>query len=164
MLTSFIPIISKKEEILILEGELIDNIIFVKDGRLSIEVTIDLNDPYMAIKHYINNNFKGISRKEELKNFNNTNITIANSILSMRTQNYKDLKYQIDNLLLDNNQKNSIIDDNGISIDLGRLDFSRDNLQINNNTETQSIKILDFRKNEHFGDIHMFLQNLLHLP
>ena len=158
MLTSFIPIISKKEEILILEGELIDNIIFVKDGRLSIEVTIDLNDPYMAIKHYINNNFKGISRKEELKNFNNTNITIANSILSMRTQNYKDLKYQIDNLLLDNNQKNSIIDDNGISIDLGRLDFSRDNLQINNNTESQSIKILDFRKNEHFGDIHMFLQ------
>ena len=161
MLTSFIPIISKKEEILILEGELIDNIIFVKDGRLSIEVTIDLNDPYMAIKHYLNNNFKGISRKEELKNnnTNNTNITIANSILAMRTKNYKDLKYEIDNLLLDNNnQKNTIIDDNGISVDLGRLDFSRDNLEINNNTESQQIKILDFRKNEHFGDIHMFLQ------
>ena len=159
MLTSFIPIISKKEEILILEGELIDNIIFVKDGRLSIEVKVDINDPYVSIKNYINNNFKYISRKEELKNNNNnTNLAIANSILAMRTKSYKDLKYEIDNLLIDNNQKNSLIDDNGISFDLGRLDFSRDNLDINNNTETQFVKILDFRKNEHFGDIHMFLQ------
>ena len=157
MLTSFIPIISKKEEILIMEGELIDNIIFVKDGRLSIEVAVDLDDPYTSIKAYINNNFKGISRKEESKN-NNTNLTIANSMLAIKNKNYNDLKFEIDNLLLDNNQKNSIIDNNGISVDLGRLDFSRDNLEINNKTECQLIKILDFRKNEHFGDIHMFLQ------
>ena len=161
MLTSFIPIISKKEEILILEGELIDNIIFVKDGRLSIEVAVDINEPYTAIKRYINNNFKGISRKEELKD-KNTNLTLANSMLTIQNKNYKDLKYEIDHLLLDNNnQKISIIDNNGIngiSFDLGRLDFSRDNLEINNNSESQSIKILDFRKNEHFGDIHMFLQ------
>ena len=36
VLTSFIPITSKKEEIIILEGELIQNVIFVKDGTLSI--------------------------------------------------------------------------------------------------------------------------------
>jgi CRP-like cAMP-binding protein len=36
MLTSFIPIISKKNETLILEGQLIDNIIFIKDGRILI--------------------------------------------------------------------------------------------------------------------------------
>ena len=156
MLTSFIPIISKKEEILILEGELIDNIIFVKDGRLSIEVTVDLNNPYTAIKTYIKTNFKGISRKEELKH--NNNLNLANSMLALKTKNYYDLKYEIDHLLLDNNQKNTIIDNNGISIDLGRIDFSRDNLGTNNNIDSQLIKILDFRKNEHFGDIHMFLQ------
>jgi Na+-transporting NADH:ubiquinone oxidoreductase subunit NqrC len=53
MLSSFIPLISKKEEILILEGEFIDNIIFVKDGRLVIEIVIDLNDPYKSIQKYL---------------------------------------------------------------------------------------------------------------
>ena len=48
-----------------------------------------------------------------------------------------------------------MIDNNGISVDLGRLDFSR-----NDNEQTlenfQPIKILDIRKNEHFGAIHIF--------
>ena len=125
MLTSFIPIVSKKEEILILEGELIDNIIFVKDGRLSIEVLIDLEDPYKSIKHYLCTNFKGISRKDEFNKTNNANT--ANSILAIKSKDFKDLKYEIDNLLLDNQKSvnNSIIDNNGISADIGRLDFSR---------------------------------------
>ena len=154
VLTSFIPIISKKEEILILEGELIDNIIFVKDGRLSLEVSIDLSDPYKYIQNYLHNNFIGISRKQEI---NNNNINRVNSILEKKSQNYKDLKNLIDNLLLDNQksitQVNSI-DDNGISMDLGRLNFSRNSIE---ETNIKAIKILDIRKNEHFGDVLMFL-------
>ena len=42
MLTSFIPIVTKKEEIIILEGDIIHNIVFVKDGRLQLELSIDL--------------------------------------------------------------------------------------------------------------------------
>ena len=57
VLTSFISIVSKKEEILILEGELIDNIVFVKDGRLALEISIDLNEPYKSIKNYLHKNF-----------------------------------------------------------------------------------------------------------
>ena len=64
ILTSFIPIISKKEETLILEGELIDNIIFVKDGRLTLEISIDLHDPYKSIENYLYTHFNGISRKK----------------------------------------------------------------------------------------------------
>ena len=67
LLSCFIPIISKKEEILILEGETIDNIIFVKDGRLVIEIVIDLNDPYKSIEKYLEINFIGISKQEELE-------------------------------------------------------------------------------------------------
>ena len=29
---------------------MIQNIVFVKDGRLSIEIAIDINDPYNSIK------------------------------------------------------------------------------------------------------------------
>ena len=64
VLTSFIPIISKKEEIIILEGEIIQNIVFVKDGILSLEIIIDLNNPYKSIHKYLEINFVGISRKE----------------------------------------------------------------------------------------------------
>ena len=160
ILTNFIPIISKKEETLILEGELIDNIIFVKDGKLSLEASINLNDPFNSINQYIRYNFRGISKKQEL---NNNNIMRINSILTIRNKNYTDLKLEIDNFLLDNqkeiNKKNSLNDNNGISMDLGRLNFSINSIEETNIQEGyQLIKIIDIRKNEHFGDIHMFLQ------
>ena len=160
VLTSFIPIISKKEETLILEGEFIENIIFVKDGRLSLEISIDLNDPYKSIQNYLMTNFNGISRKKEMKN---NNLFRANSILGIKSKNFRDLKTEIDNILLDKQKtviKTDVLNDNnGISMDLGRLNFS-----MNKNEETifhegyQYIKIIDIRKNEHFGDIHIFLQ------
>ena len=157
MLTSFIPIISKKEEIIVLEGEIIQNIIFVKDGRLSMEIHIDLNDPYKSIQNYLQFNFIGISKQEEQNNYTFSNR--MNSMIVCQTEtNYNELKTRIDMLLSDNKKTlidNSMIDNNGISVDLGRLDFSR-----NENEQTlenfQPIKILDIRKNEHFGAIHIF--------
>ena len=160
MLTSFIPIISKKEEIIILEGEIIQNIVFVKDGKLSMEVAIDLNNPYKSIHKYLEQNFIGISRQEELKNHNV--IKRVNSVLNLQEQNYNDLKTRIDKILSDNKKtliNNSIINDNGISVDLGRLDFSRNDKDLNEGNDFQIIKIIDIRKNEHFGDVHMFLEN-----
>ena len=164
VLTSFIPIIAKKEEIIILEGELIDNIIFVKDGRLSIEASIDLNDPYNSIRHFLLHNFAGISKKEEKKINNNTNnLRRVNSILTIKSKNFKDLKNEIDNFLLDNQKtvinKNSLIDNNGISMDLGRMNFTENDIEETKiHGDNHLIKIIDIRKNEHFGDVQMLLQ------
>ena len=159
VLTSFIPILSKKEEIIILEKEFIENIIFVKDGRLSMEISIDLNDPYNSIKNYVEMNFIGISRKEELQNYNYINK--KNSIFALPNNNYEDLKLKIDNILSDNKRRISLVNnsnfgDKGISFNLGRINFSKDDIEQNENF--QIIKIMDIRKNEHFGDIHMFLE------
>jgi hypothetical protein len=154
ILTSFIPIITKKEEIIILEGEIIENIVFVKDGRLSIEIGLDLNDPYGSIQKYLDN-FTGISRQEEINN-NIYNKDV--SIMARSEKNFNDLKAEIDNVLLDNQNtlvNNSRIDNNGISVDLGRLDFSRNEKEKYNNETFQIIKIIDLRKNEHFGDVHI---------
>ena len=60
MLTNFSPILSKKEEIITLEGEIISNIVFVKDGKLSLEISIDINNPYKSIHKYLEINFIGI--------------------------------------------------------------------------------------------------------
>ena len=157
VLTSFIPIVSKKEEIIMLEGEIIQNIVFVKDGKLSLEINIDLNDPYKSIEKYFEVNFTGISKKEELNN----NLYKDNSVMIIPERNFNDLKAEIDNVLLDNKNtlvNNSRIDDNGISVDLGRLDFSRNDIDNYNNDNFQTIKIIDIRKNEHFGDVHLILE------
>ena len=158
ILTSFIPIISKKEEIIILEGEMIQNIVFVKDGRLSIEIAIDINDPYNSIKKYAEINFKGISKKEEIKNYNY--ITRLSTVINTK-KDYNDLKNQINNMLLDNKQLsliNNSINNNGISVDLGRMDFSRNDIEFNKKENYQIIKVIDIRKNEHYGDIHIFME------
>ena len=97
MLTSFIPIISKKEDIIILEGEIIQNIVFIKDGRLSIEISIDINNPYQSIHKYLETNFAGISRQEEIQNHNLINR--VKSMINIKENNYKDLKEKIDKVL-----------------------------------------------------------------
>ena len=159
MLTSFIPIIFKKEEIIFLEGEIIQNIVFVKDGRLSLELVIDLNEPFKSIERYVENNFIGISREEELKNYNSNNG--QKTTMNLPEINYNDLKARINDII--NSKKstligNSRIDNNGISIDLGRMDFTQKEAEQSQLKDLQIIKIIDIRKNEHFGDIHLFLE------
>jgi CRP-like cAMP-binding protein len=157
VLTSFIPITLKKEEILLLEGEDVNNVIFVKDGRLSMEIAIDINDPYKSIQNYFENNFIGIT-KQEIKPHNTINK--VGSLLNMK-RNYNDLKAEIDNVLLvrQNNIHNSSINDaHGISKDLGRLDFTRKESDLNRLENYEIVKIFDVRKNEYFGDVHMLLE------
>ena len=157
ILTSFIPIISKKEEIIVLEGEMIENIVFVKDGRLSIEIAIDINDPYKSIKKYAEINFIGITKQEEIKNYN-----YMNRLKSAKSRkNFNDLKDEINNMLIENKNVSNInnsINNNGISVDLGRMDFSRSDIEYNEMENFQIIKVLDIRKNEHYGDIHIFIE------
>ena len=159
MLSSFIPLISKKEEILILEGEFIDNIIFVKDGRLVIEIVIDLNDPYKSIQKYLEYNFVGISEenlKKEIKN--NNDISQIQNMISSKNLNYNDLKAELDNFLLqkDINMNNSA--SHHTSDDFGKIDFSKNEKNLYQSENYEVIKIFDIRKNEHFGDVHMFLK------
>lgn len=60
---------------------MIQNIVFVKDGRLSIEIAIDINDPYTSIKKYAEINFIGISKQEEKKNY-----TLIGRLNSVKTK------------------------------------------------------------------------------
>ena len=71
VITHFIPLISKKNAILIKEGEIIENIFFVKDGRLALEAAIDLDNIEESIEKYLEYQFIDISSiiesEEELK-------------------------------------------------------------------------------------------------
>ena len=157
ILTSFIPITMKKEEILLLEGEFIENIIFVKDGRLSMEMAVDLKDPYKSIQRYLELNFMEISKKE---------IESPNNIKRIKTmyklnKDYKQLKAEIDNFLFEKqrtlNNNNTLMDTNN-SFNLGKIDFAKKESDLNRLENYEIVKIFDVRKNENFGEVHMFLQ------
>ena len=158
VLTNFIPIISKKEDIIILEGEVVQNIVFIKDGRLALEIVIDLNEPLKSIQKYLEINFEGISKQEELKNCNALNR--KKSVMTMENKaNFNDLKKEIENKILVNRKTNEFNDcqivQQGISVDLGRIDFSMDENDKLDDKKFKIIKIMDIRKNEHFGDVHL---------
>ena len=154
----------KKETILIKEGQLIESIIFVKDGRLILEATIDLIKPYESYQKYFKENFK------YLKNNNDNNgINISqNNTNNQETNNFDNLKakinYVIENIKLNirnspNTRRSSILS----VIDKNNSDDEKKN---SNKEEEKSeeegkyhyLKILDIRKNEHFGNILMYLE------
>ena len=120
VIMAFKPVLALKNDILIKEGDLVDNIIFVKRGRLSLEIPLDLN-----------NAKKGNSLKKNItllkdKTMNN-NISNLYTIYNQSTFKLFDSK---------KNDKNPFIE-----VEENILYF----------------RILEIRRNEHFGDILMFL-------
>ena len=117
------PVLGIKGDTIVKEGEYIEDIIFVKNGILSLEVWVDLICPEDSIKNYLMKNdfINSLKRKKSMK---------------------------------DRKKENTInrINEN---------DTSTTNNDINHYYEHEinkkKIKILDIRKNEHFGDVFMFL-------
>ena len=62
-LTSFIPLSTKKGAFIIQEGEIVDNIVFVREGRLSLVASIDLDNPLSSIESYLGQKFEDINEK-----------------------------------------------------------------------------------------------------
>ena len=56
-LINFIPLSSKKNSLLLKEDQLIDNVIFITEGRLSLEIAIELEDPFNSIKKYLSKSY-----------------------------------------------------------------------------------------------------------
>ena len=64
VLKCFIPISSQKNVFVIKEGELVENIIFIKEGKLALEVAIDLNDPSTSALNIFKKNLKTFLKKK----------------------------------------------------------------------------------------------------
>ena len=122
LVTAFKPIFAIKNDILIQEGDFIEEVIFVKTGIISLEIGIDLNNPKESIIQYLNeNNEKDKSFRQStygVLNFTYNSISTTSSFLQNRKTTIKNEK----------KEKN-----------------------------THYLKVLDIRKNEHFGETLMFL-------
>ena len=136
VISKLTPIFGLRGDILIQEGEYIEEIIFIKNGILSLEVWIDMINPKESIKKYLyNNGF--ISQMEKKESFHNENLSghYHGSVISFFEQNKKNLNTSFNNYFEKIDNKNEIA--------------------INDNK--RRLKLLDIRRNEHFGDVFMFL-------
>ena len=157
VLTHFIPIFSKQNIVLVGEGELFENIFFIKNGRLSLEAIIDLDEVEISIEKYLKYRFEEIEYLEELYDK-------ENSLEKSRILNRSFRKSQIKNpyklLEIINKQFENVDDlpymhESTIDQEIGQVDFHIE-IQDLYKGNIKYIPILDLLKNEYFGDLLMF--------
>ena len=132
IVTSFKLCLSIKGDILIQEGDLLEDIIFVKKGILSLEVGINMN----SIKESIQTHLNYFNIKNENTKLNNTKIKNIQNNHSFNS---------------DNNKFSNNFNETCIQVNKNLTEI------VANNNNIKYIKIICIRKNEHFGDILMFL-------
>ena len=166
MLTCFIQTTCQKDTILMLEGKIVDNIIFVKDGRLILEATIDLKNPLKSIKKYFKENFMDLDnnnnnailggKDDKEKGENENNIFILKKRLnSFFENNNKDINDKSSMFRINTYKMNESFQ---IGLNENFLENEEKSIIEKEETNCQYLKILDIRKNENFGDIYMFLE------
>ena len=144
------PVIGIKGDTLIKEGEYIDEIIFIKDGVLSLEIRLDLNYPEESIERYMIQNGYIASKKPEDNNKKKSNKFLFNKSYKHVKNTFGAFYYDLIWQKTKNHISNKTINEyykNSSNID--------DSFELDQNIE--AVKILDIRKNEHFGDVLMFL-------
>ena len=135
VILAFRPILAVKGDLLVQEGEFIEDIIFVKQGVLSLEISIDLNNPEKSVQAYL----KGKNLEKHNGKKLNKNIELLEN------------KPNFNNIVENNENEKMLFDQRVNSIFQNKETLK----EINNNI--RNIRIIDIRKNEHFGDILMFL-------
>ena len=135
IVTSLKPILTMKDDILIQEGDFIEDIIFIKKGVLTLEILIDLNSPKESAEEHLNMSLRdSINIFSDFKTMKSQKETKVNSSFTMISQNTKNTNtnlYQINSKFMTTCENKSY--------------------------NKKAMKIIDLRKNEHFGDVLMIL-------
>ena len=159
VLTHFIPIFSKKNIVLVGEGEFFENIFFIKDGRLSLEAIIDLDNIEMSIEKYLKYRFEEIEQIEEISDSENSSQKSSLKNIQLYKKKGK-MKRKIligmINKQFENIEEKTNLKDSHIDNEIGKCDFHTD-IKDFYKGNIEYIHILDLLKNEHFGEILMFL-------
>ena len=158
VLTHFIPIFSKRNIVLVGEGEFFENIFFVKYGRLSLEAIIDLDNLKISIEKYLKYRFEEIEKIDDIIDQENSfqkSKVITQSFV--KNENSKPNKlFTIINKQFENMEDISYLHESDIEQEIGKCDFQTENQDLYKGN-IQYIHVLDLLKNEYFGEILMFL-------
>ena len=158
VLTYFIPVYSKKNIVLVGEGEYFENMFFIKSGRLSMEAIIDLDNIEMSIAKYLKFRFEAIEQIEDLiekKNTFDKSRIIDQSLGKTGISNTGYLMGMI-NKQFENVEDVSYLHESNIEQEIGKCNFDVDIKDLYKG-KIQYLRILDLLKNEYFGEIFMLL-------
>ena len=143
VILSFKPILAYKNYVLVNEGDLIEEVIFVKHGVLSVELPINMTNPQENIEKYLKEKEKEKSRLE------NTKSQFKNDILGSFIKDTPTKLLSFNNTSTINSSykyKSSYIGNSALT--------KAKTVKI----EKAYVRILCIRENEHFGDVLMFLE------
>ncbi len=144
VILAFKPILALKNDLLIKDGDLVEDIIFVKRGTLSLELPLNLTPP----KHK-----PSINKRNSIANLQQS--TLFFNSLVKETQIGNNLRSTNFGYFQSNTLRRTRTSKTGrLSIFQQTLNSLNEEKEENN---IQKFKILEIRKNEHFGDILMFL-------
>ena len=163
VLNNFIPSVSKKNEFLIYEGEMVEEMIFLKDGKISLNAAINTEDPTTSINKYFMENFSPFTTEEERKLINE-NMNNKSYISTLGEITYDKAKSKLNNVFKTIRNEKNTEDKNHFQIQINDdkndlYDFDvKGGAIINDEGNYTYLKILDIRKNEHFGCVFMTLK------
>ena len=171
VLSKIVHVTNKKADFLVYEGETIEELIIVKDGRLSLEVAINMEDPESSIEKYFNVNFQGITTEKELKKIEEAKrLNVSQLIPSKKTKDFDKVKTvlhhavkkQVNHLLNEGCNDISILDktkNDGRKKDTAPKNDYLNNEPIRNEKGNfKYIRIIDIIKNENYGGLYMFMR------
>ena len=161
--TKLIPIVTNKGDIIIEQNEIINSMVFVKQGRLAVELAIDMNNIYNEIDNYINGNFILGERKEKMEkktiellgNFRRKNTF---SLMSTLTYTMDDSFNLNKGRKMDLNYKNPVsFRKRLLKLMEKRIGTNLEESKKIPEKKIKYVKLYYIRKGEHFGEIFMFL-------
>ena len=145
------PALSVKGDILVQEGDFIEDVMFVKEGILSLEIKIDLDYPDLSIEKYLSKN-KLISPKAKKPKHNEKTMSLHRDSEITSDKLFRSKLLAILGEPSDNNEETEALKKSK-QLKTKILDYS-DEYEYDNHSY---IKIINIKKNEHFGDVFMFL-------
>ena len=135
VILAFKSIMAYKNDILVNEGDMVEEILFVKKGALSLEIPINLSNPQENIDKYLNAPLLKINNFEKV--LENENKRKHSSFKSLKGFDSTIDPYNMCDSLTHSKKKNA------------------KEKEVENK---KYVKILNIRSNEHFGDVLMFLE------
>ena len=148
------PVLAVKNDLLLEQDEIIEDTIFVKQGRLSLEVKIDVEHPEKSVEKLLNEEyFFGIENNEVYQK--STFGGVFNVTVNNMNQSFVNKKNLYNLYSGNNNNENTNKKIKSIITNTKGENEVIKHPNINNNYI--HLRILDIRKNEHFGALLMFL-------
>ena len=159
--SKLIPIIAYEGDIIIDQNEIINSMLFVKQGRLSVELPIDMNEIQNKIDEYITGDFilkseeeSESEKKEKNKNVKNIEFKRNNTLSLMTTFNFS-----TGSLDTNDSSLKPVSFKKRMQQFLKKKNYGKNIEQINafKKKSIKYIKLYYIRKGEQYGEIPMFL-------